>query len=646
MPLTSRRSLCLLLYLALPLCYAVGPVAAYEDDRGNYSDDDAARRARNRQREERIRRQEEERRDAAERQKTKAEEERKKAEQRRQTEARRLKALEALNDAAGTLAVSLTAPAELKIVAVRGQRLIVAAGQNIGLSESETLRCFSRGSAIMSGGKALGYDETPLGEGKVVEVQAEIASLSLSGQQATPKEGDVCYRARVNFGKLAVLPLLYKGERTKLADSIEARLYETLFSRGVSLLERNQLTRVIAEQKLSDSVLADKANASRIGALAGADSLLLGNVDDLGADLGLTVRVVRVSDAVVTTSRQVFLPKNEFSTAMLAETMTAEDATRAKATGAAESASLEDPAKKADALLSTVEALVAAGQLDEADATFRQALNLKSDLPRAKEVGAKLGAAKAKRAATVLPAAAAPPAAASRDRNAARATGDARGSTNSGGVKNGRQTYSMPNGMGEDVEWVEGKRTGHYVRRGVGGFAMEEGNYVDDERDGLWTFHQINGAGEEGRYHLGEKCGEWRAWGPGGMMPSTTTYGQCPSGAASAPASSEPLKTIPDGKQGSVTHDNPRVERSEQREPSETTGKLDPLVASIAGPELWRPGNSKPCISGAETFDEREPNEINLADCFQVANATVRGGLHKCDRDDFFFPITVPRALS
>jgi tetratricopeptide (TPR) repeat protein len=307
----------------------------------------------------------------------------------------------ALAGAIEDLASRLAGPPAARVVAVNPQYAIVTGGKNVGAAVGDSMRCFARGEAIVVEGEMLGYDETPLGEGLVNEVRDKLSYVSIRGAAAPAKAGDVCYGGR-ELGKTALLPLLYGGQRTQLGNHAAERFYQALSSRGVRLVERAQLTRIIAEQKLGDSALFDPANAAHIGSLAGADSLLLGTIDDATGSILLAVRIVRSKDSLVLASQQAELPKNDSSIAMLAAVAAETDAVQDAADQAARTVSLDNPITAARREVAAAERLLEADRIDEALPHFVAAVRLAPEIAEVKDLGGKISRAPARNAPLAL----------------------------------------------------------------------------------------------------------------------------------------------------------------------------------------------------------------------------------------------------
>ncbi|PKL77762.1 MAG: hypothetical protein CVV27_04635, partial [Candidatus Melainabacteria bacterium HGW-Melainabacteria-1] len=64
---------------------------------------------------------------------------------------------------------------------------------------------------------------------------------------------------------------------------------------GLRLIERSELQAVVKEQALMQSILADAAQAPRLGQLMGAEYIVVGNFQRIGGQIQANVRLVNAS---------------------------------------------------------------------------------------------------------------------------------------------------------------------------------------------------------------------------------------------------------------------------------------------------------------------------------------------------------------
>ena len=97
--------------------------------------------------------------------------------------------------------------------------------------------------------------------------------------------------------KLAVVDFETKGKiEEKQAGEIVAGLFGTSLSDKYTILERQQIAKVITEQKFQlTDLVSDRNKATRVGKLLGADHIVVGTVSQLGKTVTVEARVVNVA---------------------------------------------------------------------------------------------------------------------------------------------------------------------------------------------------------------------------------------------------------------------------------------------------------------------------------------------------------------
>ncbi len=121
---------------------------------------------------------------------------------------------------------------------------------------------------------------------------------SLSAQAAPPVKPRLSVLYFTNTRGTDDLAWLSKGLADMLAGDLGA-------SGAFTLLEREELERVLREQELALSGLVDPAGAPKVGRLLGADLLLYGSFASSGAALRIDARVVRAETGEVSASAAV-----------------------------------------------------------------------------------------------------------------------------------------------------------------------------------------------------------------------------------------------------------------------------------------------------------------------------------------------------
>lgn len=113
----------------------------------------------------------------------------------------------------------------------------------------------------------------------------------------------------------AVMPFQETGEETESNQLglVVADLVVTNLARDhrLQLTERSQLNRIVEEQELGALGFVEPEQAARIGVLAGATALVLGEILDLGESFQVGARVVDASSGQVLAVEAMELPKAE-----------------------------------------------------------------------------------------------------------------------------------------------------------------------------------------------------------------------------------------------------------------------------------------------------------------------------------------------
>jgi TolB-like protein len=99
----------------------------------------------------------------------------------------------------------------------------------------------------------------------------------------------------------------------KYFNDFTKNVYESLsvyfIRKGFQVVERSQLNRILAEQKISYSGLVDVATAQKLGKLLGSEVALLGTISDMGNDAIIRARLVDVEKGVSMAAAQVEMRK-------------------------------------------------------------------------------------------------------------------------------------------------------------------------------------------------------------------------------------------------------------------------------------------------------------------------------------------------
>lgn len=106
---------------------------------------------------------------------------------------------------------------------------------------------------------------------------------------------------------IAVLPFEAKGDAQKLDVSVTDKLVTQLVNlRRFKVMERTALEKVLKEQKLQVSGIVDEKTAVNVGKIAGADAIVIGDVNVVGGVAKVSARVIdtETSETIVAKEEQ------------------------------------------------------------------------------------------------------------------------------------------------------------------------------------------------------------------------------------------------------------------------------------------------------------------------------------------------------
>lgn len=125
--------------------------------------------------------------------------------------------------------------------------------------------------------------------------------------------GDVRKIAVVEFTNLT-------GYKSALEAFVAEELVTQLFVAkpgAFDVVERRQLTKVLAEQQLSSSALFDADTIARVGEILGIQAIVTGSIADLGEEIKINARVISVATAKVFAATSAKSPKKGMVDALM-----------------------------------------------------------------------------------------------------------------------------------------------------------------------------------------------------------------------------------------------------------------------------------------------------------------------------------------
>ena len=119
-------------------------------------------------------------------------------------------------------------------------------------------------------------------------------------------------------GKVAIMDFpSQEGKINGLSSYISNRATNQWINSGREVVDRVTLEKVLREQKLQQSTLMDSKTAAKVGRLAGAKFLMLGNFVRLPRAMNVTLRILSVESAQFTSAQEVSIPMNGDNTELI-----------------------------------------------------------------------------------------------------------------------------------------------------------------------------------------------------------------------------------------------------------------------------------------------------------------------------------------
>ncbi len=222
-----------------------------------------------------------------------------------------------LNVQVENMVEQLTSLLSGEVVKGTEKEVYIALGQQDGIMPGAVFEVIRRGAPLKVGEEIIGYEETPLGKVEVTKVREKMSICRLVESQEIPKPGDRVHQMRKQINRVLVGQFIYNQEFNALTKSLQEKLVTSLTNRGMQVVERDQLERVLKEQKLGYSGLVNSATAKKIGELFGAEGMILGAVSDFGNNIVLNGRLVDVETGNAISAAEIELAKTPMVAGML-----------------------------------------------------------------------------------------------------------------------------------------------------------------------------------------------------------------------------------------------------------------------------------------------------------------------------------------
>jgi TolB-like protein len=224
-----------------------------------------------------------------------------------------------LGNKVAALAEKLASSNEGRVVSAAGDTLYLDIGREHGILDGNIFEIVRLGEPIKVGDEIIGYEEQIIAKAETYRVRKKITIAKLVEKSEVPKAGDRAYQLKKRIKRLAVSQFTYNDGFNVLTKNLQDKLFTDLVQNGMQVVERNQLERVLQEQKLGYSGLVDLGSAKKVGALLGAEGMVLGTINDLGNSLSINARLIDLETGNSISAAEMEIPKTPIISAMLEE---------------------------------------------------------------------------------------------------------------------------------------------------------------------------------------------------------------------------------------------------------------------------------------------------------------------------------------
>jgi len=224
-----------------------------------------------------------------------------------------------LNRQVHALADKLAATAKASVVKGSESEVYIAIGQKDGVLPGNRFEVVRLGEPLKVGDEIIGYEETPVAKVEATRVRDRVTICKILEKQDVPQAGDKAHQLRKTINSLVVGQFSCNQSFNRLTKSLQDKLVTAMASKGMQVVERDQLERVLKEQKLGYSGLVNSSSAKKIGQLLGADGMMLGTVNDMGNSITINARLVDLETGKTVRAAEVELPKTPMIASLLAK---------------------------------------------------------------------------------------------------------------------------------------------------------------------------------------------------------------------------------------------------------------------------------------------------------------------------------------
>lgn len=182
-------------------------------------------------------------------------------------------------------------------------------GQVHGVPEGMLFEIVRPGAPIKVGNEVIGHEETKIATAEATTVRDKLSICQLKEKGGIPQTGDKVYQQRKKVKRLVVGQFTYNQGMNQFTKTVQEKLVTAFAAKGIQVVERDKLEKVLEEQKLGYSGLIDMDSAKKIGQLLGAEGIVLGTISDMGNDISLNGRMVDIGTGDTLSAGEVNLVK-------------------------------------------------------------------------------------------------------------------------------------------------------------------------------------------------------------------------------------------------------------------------------------------------------------------------------------------------
>jgi hypothetical protein len=206
------------------------------------------------------------------------------------------------------LADQLTFSISGEIAGVEGKIVYIGLGEKDGVHEGAEFEVVRLGGVMMVEKKAI-HKETPIADIVITKVRNEMALARVTNSLAQIEKGDKVYQKQKTGTRITLTEFPYGENLNSLTRNIYESLAVSFARKGLQVLERSRLEKILQEQKISQSGMIDLGTAQKLGQLLGTEAILLGTVTDMGNSIAIRARWVDAGKGIVITAAEVEVTK-------------------------------------------------------------------------------------------------------------------------------------------------------------------------------------------------------------------------------------------------------------------------------------------------------------------------------------------------